>query len=447
MNVGEPEPQSSPSTPAPSASVAKVVAASFIGTAIEWYDFFLYGTAAALVFNQLFFPTFDPVAGTMAAFGTYAIGFLARPFGGVLFGHFGDRYGRKSALVTTLMIVGLTTFAIGLLPTYDSIGIWAPIALIALRLVQGLGVGGEWAGAVLMVAERGNPRWRGFSASWVQAGAPVGLLLATAAFGLVSLMPEEPFLAWGWRIPFLMGVLLTGVGLFLRIQVMESPLFVEALQKEPPKGLPVLEVLRHYPRNVLLAMGARIAENGFYYFFTVFGLSYGTQYLDLPQSLLINAVLIAAVVHLAATPLFGALSDLIGRRPVYLGGAFFLAVYAFPFFALMETREPVWVVVGITLGMIGHAAMYGPQAAFLSELFGTRVRYTGASLGYQVAAPLSGGLAPLVATALLRESGGVPWPVGLYLIGMAVVTLTAVLLASETRQRDLSDGGKVAGGG
>ncbi|MCZ2340595.1 MAG: MFS transporter, partial [Bacteroidales bacterium] len=305
--------------------------------------------------------------------------------------------------------------------------------------VQGLGVGGEWAGAVLMVAERGDPRWRGFSASWVQAGAPVGLLLATAAFGLVSLLPEAPFLAWGWRIPFLMGVILTAVGLFLRIQVMESPLFTEAMQKEPAQGLPVLEVLRYYPRNVLLAMGARIAENGFYYFFTVFGLSYGTQYLELSQNLLINAVLIAAVVHLVATPLFGALSDLLGRRPVYLGGALFLALYAFPFFALMETREPLWVIVGIMLGMIGHAAMYGPQAAFLSELFGTRVRYTGASLGYQMAAPLSGGLAPLVATALLSQTDGRPWPVGIYLIGMAVVTLIAVVLASETRQSDLSD--------
>lgn len=428
----------STSSPPPT-SVAKVVAASFIGTAIEWYDFFLYGTAAALVFNKLFFPTFDPVAGTMAAFGTYAVGFLARPVGGVLFGHFGDRYGRKTALVTTLMIVGLTTFAIGLLPTYAAIGIWAPVALIVLRLVQGLGVGGEWAGAVLMVAERGDPKWRGFSASWVQAGAPVGLLLATAVFGVVSWLPDEQFLVWGWRVPFLLGVVLTGVGLFLRVQILESPLFTEALKKEPTKGLPVLEVLRQHPRNVLLAMGARVAENGYYYFFTVFGLSYGTQHLELPRSLLIDAVLIAAVAHLVATPCFGALSDRVGRRPVYLGGTIFLAFYAFPFFALMETRNPVWVIAGITLGMIGHAAMYGPQAAFFSELFGTRVRYTGASLGYQVAAPLSGGLAPLIATALLAQSGGDPWPVGIYLIGMAIVTLTAVFYTAETRNRSLSD--------
>ena len=424
---------------APNSSVARVVAASFVGTAIEWYDFFLYGTAAALVFNKLFFPTIDPVAGTMAAFGTYAVGFIARPFGGVLFGHFGDRVGRKSALVATLMIVGLSTFAIGLLPTYDAAGVLAPILLVLLRFVQGLGVGGEWAGAVLMVAERGNPRWRGFAASWVQAGAPVGLLLATGAFGLVSLLPEGEFLAWGWRVPFLLGVVLTGVGLFLRLKVLESPLFEKVLEeKKPAEGLPLLEVLRKHPKNVLLAMGARMAENAFYYFFTVFCLSYGTQQLGLPRALLLDGVLLAAVAHLIAVPCFGALSDRVGRKPVYLGGAVFLACFAFPFFWMMSTRQTEWVTSAIVIGMIGHAAMYGPQAAFLSELFGTKVRYTGASLGYQLAAPLSGGIAPLVATALLRESGGDPWPVAVYLVGMALITVVAVLFAAETRHRDLS---------
>lgn len=420
-------------------SVARVVAASFIGTAIEWYDFFLYGTAAALVFNRLFFPNADPVAGTMAAFGTYAIGFLARPLGGIVFGHYGDRFGRKSALVVTLMIVGLTTFGMGLLPTYEMIGVWAPVLLIALRFVQGLGVGGEWGGAVLMVAESGNPRWRGFSASWVQAGAPVGLLLATGAFGLVSLLPDAEFIAWGWRVPFLLGVLLTGVGLFLRVKVLESPLFAAAIAEKPAEGLPLFEVLRKYPRNVLLAMGCRIAENGFYYFFTVFCLSYGTQYLGLARELVLEGVLLGAVAHLIATPLFGALSDVIGRKPVYLGGAVFLAAFAFPFFWMVQHREPAWVWAAIVLGMIGHAAMYGPQAAFLSELFGTRVRYTGASLGYQLAAPLSGGLAPLVATGLLVWADGDPWPVGVYLVGMAMVTIVSMLLAVETRHRELAD--------
>ncbi|MBN9518871.1 MHS family MFS transporter [bacterium] len=425
---------------APPAPVARVVAASFVGTAIEWYDFFLYGTAAALVFNTLFFPTVDPVAGTMAAFGTYAVGFVARPFGGVVFGHWGDRVGRKSALVATLVIVGLSTFAIGLLPTYATAGVLAPALLVALRFVQGLGVGGEWGGAVLMVAERGDPRWRGFAASWVQAGAPVGLLLATGAFGLASsLLPAADFLAWGWRVPFLLGVVLTGVGLFLRLKVLESPLFEKALADAPAPGLPLAEVLRTHPRNVLLAMGARVAENGFYYFFTVFALSYGTQYVGLPRPLLLNGVLVAAIAHLVATPLFGALSDRVGRKPVYLGGALFLAAFAFPFFQMVGTGEREWVWLALAVGMVGHAAMYGPQAAFLSELFGTRVRYTGASLGYQLAAPLSGGVAPLVAAALLVWSGGDPWPVGVYLVAMAMVTVVAVLLAAETHRRDLDD--------
>ncbi|HYH65931.1 MAG TPA: MFS transporter [Urbifossiella sp.] len=424
--------------PAPPASVARVVAASFVGTAIEWYDFFLYGTAAALVFNTLFFPTVDPVAGTMAAFGTYAVGFVARPFGGVLFGHYGDRVGRKSALVATLMIVGLSTFAIGLLPTYESAGVLAPVLLVALRFVQGLGVGGEWAGAVLMVAERGDPRWRGFAASWVQAGAPVGLLLATGAFGLASLLPREDFLAWGWRVPFLLGVGLTAVGLFLRLKVLESPLFEQTVAAAPPAPEPpLLEVLRTHRRNVLLAMGVRVAENGFYYFFTVFALSYGKQRLELPEALLLEGVVLAAVAHLVATPLFGALSDRVGRKPVYLGGAVFLAAFAFPFFWLVGTREPGYVWLALAVGMVGHAAMYGPQAAFLAELFGTRVRYTGASLGYQLAAPLSGGVAPLIATGLLAWSGGDPWPVGVYLVGMALVTVVAVVLAAESRGRDL----------
>jgi metabolite-proton symporter len=425
---------------APRTPVGRVVAASFIGTAIEWYDFFLYGTAAALVFPRLFFPTADPLAGTMAAFATYAVGFLARPVGGVVFGHYGDRVGRKAALVATLMLVGVSTFLIGCLPTYEAVGPVAPALLVALRFVQGLGVGGEWAGAVLLVVEHGPGRRRGFHASWVQAGAPAGLLLATAAFHLAATLPEPEFLAWGWRVPFLFGIVLTGAGLFIRLRVLESPLFAREVRANPDAGLPVLEAVRRYPRNVFLAMGARVAENGFYYFFTVFALTYATRQVGLPRGVVLDGVLIAAAVHLAVTPLFGALSDRVGRRPVYLGGAVFLAAFAFPFFWLVDTGTVAGVWLAVTVGMVGHAAMYGPQAAFLAELFGTRVRYTGASLGYQLAAPLSGGLAPLVATALLAWSGGDPWPVGVYLVGLAAVTVVAVLLAAETHRDDLGGG-------
>ncbi len=413
--------------------------ASFIGTTIEWYDFFLYGTAAALVFNRLFFPTLDPLAGTMASFGTYAVGFFARPVGGIVFGHFGDRMGRKSMLVTTLMLMGTATFLIGLLPTYDTIGVAAPVLLVLLRFVQGFGVGGEWGGAVLMAVEHGHGSRRGWYASWVQAGVPAGLVLATAIFNLFSLLDDETFLGWGWRVPFLLGIVLLAVGLFIRLQVLESPLFARLRERQQPRAIPVFEVLRRYPRNILLAMGARFAENGCFYIFTVFVLTYATEELHLARTSILNAVLIASIVQLIAIPLFGALSDRLGRRPVYLGGAAGMIVFAFPFFWMVDTGSALLVGAAIVLGLIVQSAMYAPQAAFFSELFGTDVRFTGVSIGYQLASPLAGGLAPLICTALLEQSDGRSWPVAVYMIVLSAITLISVWLAAETHRVNLSD--------
>jgi metabolite-proton symporter len=415
------------------------VLASFIGTTIEWYDFFLYGTAAALVFDKLFFPTLDSFAGTMASFATYAVGFFARPVGGIVFGHFGDRMGRKSMLVTTLMMMGLATFLIGLLPTYEQVGIAAPILLVALRFVQGFGVGGEWGGAVLMVVEHGHAGRRGLNASWVQAGVPAGMILATTIFGLFSRLPDETFLSWGWRVPFLFGIALLCVGLFIRLQIFESPLFAQMRDRGERAGIPFLTVLRRYPRNVLLAMGMRFAENGSFYIFTVFVLTYATSQLQVPRASVLNGVLLASVAEFLVIPFYGLLSDRLGRRPVYLAGAIGLAAFSFPFFWMLDTGNSVLIGLAIIIGLVVQSAMYAPQAAFFSELFGTEVRYTGASIGYHLASPFAGGLAPLVCMALLKWADGRPWPIALYMIGMSAITLVSVWLAEETHDARLGE--------
>ena len=430
-------------TRVPDTSIYRVVLASLVGTTIEWYDFFLYGTAAALVFDKLFFPELDPVTGRIASFATYTVGFFARPVGGVVFGHFGDRLGRKSMLVTTLMLMGLATFLIGVLPTYSQIGVAAPVLLIALRFVQGFGVGGEWGGAVLMVVEHGHRGRRGLYASWVQAGVPAGMLLATAVFALFNQLPEAAFMSWGWRVPFLLGIALLAVGMFIRLQVLESPLFEKVRVQKQQAGIPFFEAIRRHPGNILLAMGARMAENACFYIFTVFVLSYATDRLEVDRSTILNGVLLASGIEFFVIPAFGMLSDRVGRRPVFFGGAIALALYAFPFFWLFDTANIALMVLAILIGLLIHAAMYAPLAAFLSELFGTEVRYTGASIGYQLASPLAGGLAPLVCVKLLEWSDGRPWPVSLYLIGFAAVTLVSVWLAAETHRSHLGEHAEV----
>ncbi|UQW99670.1 MFS transporter [Streptomyces sp. RerS4] len=437
-----------------SGSIKRVVAASLIGTTVEWYDFFLYGSAAALVFNSLFFPGSDPLVGTLLAFLTYAVGFAARPLGGIVFGHYGDRIGRKRLLVLSLLMMGGATFAIGLLPTHASIGAAAPVLLTVLRLVQGFALGGEWGGAVLLVAEHGDDRNRGFWASWPQAGAPGGNLLATGVLALLAaVQSDEAFLAWGWRVPFLLSGVLVIIGLWIRVSVSESPAFLEAqarAEAEKAAGAehrpPVVEVLRTGWRGVLSAIGTRLGENISYYVLTAFLLVYVTVHLGLPKSDALNAVLIGSAVHFVTIPLWGALSDRIGRRAVTLIGSVGMAGWAFAFFALLDSRSFPVITVAVTAGLLLHGAMYGPQAAFISEMFDTRVRYSGASMGSQLASIVGGALAPIIAVELLKEYDS-SVPVSLYVCAAALITTVTVLFARETRGRSLTEpvGGAGAG--
>lgn len=422
--------------PPRSDSIRPVILASFIGTTIEWYDFFLYGTAAALVFNKLFFPTLDPLAGTLSAYGTFAVGFLARPLGGAVFGHYGDRLGRKRMLVWSLMIMGVATALIGVLPTYATIGVWAPILLVMVRFAQGIGVGGEWGGAVLMAVEHSGGKNRGLHGSWPQMGVPAGLLLSTGVFALLSSrLPEAEFLAWGWRVPFLLSTLLIGIGMFVRLRLLETPSFTREIARQGPPSAPLLEVFQRHPREVLVGMGMRFAQNVLFYIFTVFVLSYGETALGYSKATMLAGVATGATVGLFSIPLFAALSDRWGRRPVYLMGAVLSLLYAFPFFWLLG-QGPGFVALAIVLGLnVGQDMMYGPQAAYFAELFSTRVRYSGASLIYQLTSVFSGGLAPFIATVLLARYG--VEAVAMYMAGSCGLTVVATLAAPETHKREL----------
>jgi metabolite-proton symporter len=416
----------------------RVLVASAVGSALEWYDFFIYGTAAALVFGDLFFPKADPSVGTLLSFATFGVAFAARPFGGMFFGHLGDRIGRKPVLVITLLLVGAGTFLIGLLPSYASVGVWAPILLVLLRLVQGFGAGAEYGGAVIMAVEHAPPGKRGLFGSVAPLGVTVGLLLANAVFLPFAAMPKEEFLSWGWRVPFLLSIVLVLVGFYIRAKVSETPVFSEIAAKNKAARSPVIDAVKQHPREFVVVVGARLAENGLGYLFPVFALNYMTQQLHLPKPMVLEGNMLAYTVQLATIPFFSWLSDRIGRRPVYMGGAIFSALFAFPFFMLVNTQSQPVIYFALILGIaVGVAAMFGPQAAYFAELFGARLRYSGFAFARELGSILAGGPAPFLASALLLWAGGQPWGVAVYMMVLALITALAVFYGPETYRADI----------
>jgi MFS family permease len=405
----------------------RAVFASTVGTTIEWYDFFLYGTAAALIFPSLFFPNQSPFTGILLSFGVQFVGFASRPIGAAIFGHLGDRVGRKGTLVMTLLLMGIATLLIGLLPTYATIGLAAPILLTLLRIAQGIGVGGEWGGSVLLSMEWGSLKRRGLMASWPQMGVPLGLILSTAAIKLTTRWTGVNFETWGWRFPFLFSFVLIGIGLYVRLRVLESPEFTAVRKEEKVVKLPLLEVIRTQPREVLTSAFVRMSEQAPFYIFITFVLTYGTEKLKFEKGDLLNDVLLAATVGLVCVPLFGFLSDIIGRRLMYGIGIVCMGLFAFPYYGLLNTQRSGLVLLAIVLSLVFHAMQYGPQAALISENFGTNIRYSGAGLGYQMASVIAGGPAPLIAAKILEKTDssiGISW----YILGCSVVAMAALLL-------------------
>jgi metabolite-proton symporter len=417
--------------------VRRAMVAGTVGTSIEWYDFFLYGTAAALVFPKIFFPGASAYAGALASFATYAVGFAARPVGAAFFGHFGDRIGRKATLISTLLLMGIASTLIGILPGYGTLGFWAPTLLVILRLFQGFGVGGEWGGSVTLCMEWGNPRRRGFIGAWPQVGVPIGLLLSTGAVSLFTHISGDSFETWGWRVPFLFSILLVGIGLWVRLGVLESPLFAREVENERVEKVPLVEVVKRNPREIVLSALLRMSEQAPFYIFTAFVLAYGTETLGFSKNFLTNSVMVAAAVSLFSIPFFGHLSDRIGRKRVYMWGAAATLVWGVPYFLLLDSKMAALVVVAIVVSLIPHDMQYGPQAALIAESFTTRLRYSGAGLGYQLASVIAGGPAPLLATWLLHTFDS-SLPIGIYIALCGVVTLIATALLPEGGRRKVA---------
>lgn len=416
---------------------ARLAGASMIGTTLEWYDFTIYNTLAALIFNHLFFPSFDPVAGSILAFSTYAVGFLSRPVGGIVFGRLGDQIGRRAILVVTLAMMGVTTTLMGLLPTYDSIGIFSPLALVALRFVQGVAIGGEWAGSVLLAMEHGRQDRRGLNGSWTQIGPSAGTLVATAIIAVLNAsLSQQQFAAWGWRLPCVASAVLVVMGLWARRGLDESPAFRALESRHQTVKAPVGEVLKHHWSRLLVASGSRVGVDVVYALAVVFSLTYITTILHLPSRLALTAVLIGAAANGVCIPTFGLLSDWIGRRTVYGFGVALGVIWAFLFFAMVDTRQPGLVIAAVILGFVIHAVMYGPQAAFIAEQFATPVRYTGASLAYTCAGIL-GGLAPLLILSLFQHYG-TNVAISLYVLAALAITTAALSIARETAGKPLA---------
>jgi len=415
----------------------RAVIASTIGTSIEWYDFFLYSTVTGLVFAKLFFPRSDPLVGTLEAFAIYAVGFVARPVGAAIFGHYGDRIGRKSTLIATLMLMGLATFAVALVPTYDKIGIWGAVLLTILRFIQGVGVGGEWGGSVLLAMEWSRSHHtRGFIASWPQFGVPCGLFLANLAVLAFSQMSGEQFLSWGWRLPFFLSLILVLIGLWIRLGIMETPVFARLVSEQKVERTPMLEVIKRHPKEIVLSAFARMAEQAPFYIFTAFVFTYGITVLHLSRDFLLTAVLVASVVSFFSVPFFGHLSDRIGRKKMYMIGAAVTGIFGFVYFGLLNTGVAWVIFFAIVLSLIPHDMMYGPQAALIAESFTGKLRYSGSSLGYQLASVIAGGPAPLIATWLFGTYH-TPHAISLYIAACAVISLIATALMTDYTGRDI----------